>query len=57
MFVPCDVMERLRHFNGIVPSVACILMKQHGVRSGKHLLKTAGNAISESLNFKMFLQL
>ena len=30
-------------------------MKQHGVRSGKHLLKTTGNAISKTLNFKMSL--
>ena len=38
-----------------VPSLACILMKQHGVYSGKYLLKTPGNAISKTLNFKMSL--
>ena len=40
--------------NGIVPSLACtcILMKQHGVHSGKYLLKTPGNAISETLKFQ-----
>ena len=31
----------------------CILAKQHGVRSGKYGLKTPGNSISETLNFKM----
>ena len=33
MFELCDVVERLGHFNGIVPSLTCILMKEHGVRS------------------------
>ena len=47
-----DVMERLGHFDGIVPSLACILTKQHGVRGGKYLMKTPGNAISDDLNFK-----
>ena len=37
-------------------SVLCILTKQHGVRSGKYLLKTSGNTISETLIFKMSLQ-
>ena len=46
-------MECLGHFDGIVPSLACILTKQHSVRSGKYLLKSPGNAISETLNFKM----
>ena len=55
MFEPCDVVERLRHFNGIIPSLACILTKQHGVRGGKFLLKTPGNGISETLNLKMSL--
>ena len=55
MFEPCDVVERLGHFNGIIPSLACIVTKQHGVRGGKFLLKTPGNAISETLNFKMSL--
>ena len=54
-FEPCNVLECLGHFNSIVPSLACILMKQHGVRGGKYLLKTPGNAISKTLNFKMFL--
>ena len=55
-FEPCDVVERLGHFDGIVPSLACILTKQHGVRGGKYLLKIPGNGISETLlNFKMSL--
>ena len=44
-------MECLGHFDGIVPSPACILTRQHGV----HLLKTSGNAISETQNFKISL--
>ena len=48
-------MEHLGHFNGIIPSLGCILIKQHGVRGGKCLLKTPGNAISESINFRMAL--
>ena len=48
-------MEHLGHFNGIIPSLGCILIKQHGVRGGKFLLKTPGNAISESINFRMSL--
>ena len=36
----CDVVERLGHFDGILSSLACILTKQHGFRSGKYLLKT-----------------
>ena len=55
MFELCDVLERLRHFDGIRPSLACILMKQHCVRGGKYLLKTPGKTISETLNFKMSL--
>ena len=55
MFEACDVVERLGHFNGIIPSLACILTKQHGVPGGKFLLKTPGNPISETLNFKMAL--
>ena len=56
MFEPCDVVERLGHFNGIIPSLACILTKQHGVPGGKFLLKTPGNPVSETLNFKMALK-
>ena len=55
MFELCDVLERLRHFDGILPSLACILMKQHCVRGGKYLLKTPGKTISETLNLKMSL--
>ena len=55
MFEPCDVVERLGHFNDIVPSFACILTKQHGVHSEKYLFKPPGNDISETLNFKMSL--
>ena len=39
-------MECLRHFNGIIPSLECILTKKQGVRSGKYLLNTPENAIS-----------
>ena len=53
MFKPCDVVERLGYFDGIVPSLACILKKQRGVCGGKYPLKTPGNSISETLNFKM----
>ena len=48
-------MECLAHFDGIVPSLACILTKQLDVRVGKYLLKPPGNDISETLNFKMCL--
>ena len=54
-FAPCNVVEHLGHFDGIVPSLACILTKQHGVHGGKYLLKTPGNTISETLNFKISL--
>ena len=46
---------RCRRFDGIVPSLACILTKQHGDRGGKYLLKTSGNAISETLISQMSL--
>ena len=55
MFELCDVVERQGHFDGILPSLACILTKQHGVCSGKYLLKTPGKTISETLNFKLSL--
>ena len=55
MFEPCDVVEHLRHFSGIVPSLVCTLTKQHGFCSEKYLLKTRGNSISETLNVKMSL--
>ena len=51
----CDVLESLRHFDGILLSLACILTKEHGVHGGKYLLKTPGKTISETLNFKMSL--
>ena len=54
-FEPCDVLEHLGHFDGIVPSLACIVPKQHGVLGRKYLLKTSGNTISETLIFKMSL--
>ena len=41
------------HFDHIVPSLASILTKQQGVHGGKYVLKISGNAISETLNFKM----
>ena len=43
------------HFDRIVPSLASILTKQQGVHGGKYVLKISGNAISETLNFKMSL--
>ena len=46
-------MERLGYFDSIVPSLVCILTKQHGVHGGKYLLNSPGNAISETLNFKI----
>ena len=55
MFEPCDVVEHLEHFGGIVPSFACILTKQHAVHGGNWLLKTPGNAISKALIFKISL--
>ena len=54
-FEPCNVVEWLEHFDDIVPSLACILMKNGGIRGGKCLLKTPGNCISKTLNFKMSL--
>ena len=44
-------MECLGHFDSIVPSLACILTKQHGIWWKIPL----GNAISETLNFKISL--
>ena len=52
MFEPWDGLEHLGQFDGIVPSLVCIRMKQHGIRGGKYLLKSSGNAISKTLNFK-----
>ena len=46
-----------RFFNGIVPSLARVLTKQHGIRGGgEYLLKTPENAIAETLTFKMSLE-
>ena len=45
-------MEHLGYSDSIVPSLACILTKQHGVHGGKNLLKNL-ETISESLDFKM----
>ena len=36
-------------------SLVCILTKQHGIQGGKCLLKTPGNAIFVTQNFKMSL--
>ena len=44
----CDVMERLGHFDGIVPSPVRILTNWHGVCGGKYLLKTPENTISKT---------
>ena len=49
------VLEHQEHFDSIVPSLACILTKHHGICSGKHLLKSPGNIICKSLIFKMSL--
>ena len=54
MFKPCDVLESLGHFDGIVASLVCILTKQRAICGEKCLLKTPANAISETLIFKMF---
>ena len=48
MFEPCDAMERLEHFDGLVPSPVHILTNWHGVCGGKYLLKTPENAISKT---------
>ena len=50
MFEPCNFVERLGHFNGM-----CIRTKPNGIHGGKYILKTPGNAIFETLNFKMSL--
>ena len=55
MFEPCNVVECPGHCDGIAPCLACIVTKQHGRPAGKYLLKTPGNAISETLNFNMSL--
>ena len=55
MFESCNVVERMGHFNSIVPSLACILMKQHGICGRKYLSKTPGNGNFKTLNFKMSL--
>ena len=54
MFKPCDVLESLGHFNSIVVSLVCILMKQRAVCGEKCPLKTPANAISDTRIFKMF---
>ena len=48
-------MQCCGHFDSFVPSLASILTKQHSIRSGKYLLKTPGNAISDTLNIKLSL--
>ena len=45
-----NVMEHLGHFNSIVLSLACILMKQHVVCGGKYLLETPQNPWKMSLD-------
>ena len=55
MFEPCNVLESLGNCDGVVASLACILTKQHAVRSEKCLLKTPENVISETLIFQMSL--
>ena len=52
---PCDVVERLGRFDGIALSLVCILIKQRCVQCGKYPLKTPGNGIFQTLNFKMSL--
>ena len=46
-------MKCLGHFDGIVPSLAYILTKQHGICGGEICLQTTGNGISKTLNSKM----
>ena len=48
----CDVVKRLGHFDCIVLSLVCILMKQRGVHGGKYLLKTLRSGIFWTLNLK-----
>ena len=48
-------MQCCGHFDSFFPSLASILTKQHSIRSGKYLLKTPGNGISETLNIKLSL--
>ena len=55
MFELCHVLERQGLVDGIVPRLARFLMKQHGISGWKHLLKTLGNAITETLIFKSSL--
>ena len=46
---------RFRGMPGTFQWHACILRKADGIHSGKYILKTPGNAIFETLNFKMSL--
>ena len=55
MFEPCDVLESLGNFDGVVASPASILTKQCAVRGEKCLLKTPENVISGTLIFQMSL--
>ena len=54
-----SLVEHLGHFDGIVPSLACILMTGNNIASmvqnTVYLLKTSGKANSKTLNFKLFL--
>ena len=54
-----SLVERLGHFNGIVPSLACILNIGNNmastVENTVYFLKTSGKAISKTLSFKLLL--
>ena len=54
-----SLVECLGHFDGIVPSLPYILMKQHGVRSGKYSVPLEnlwkGHFQDSKINFKLFL--
>ena len=55
MFEPCNVVECLGHFNGIVPSITCVLTKQHGVCGGKYFLKNPCKRHFRNSKFQMSL--
>ena len=54
-----SLVGRLGHFNGTVPSLACILTIGNNmastVENTVYLLKTSRKAISKTLIFKLFL--
>ena len=55
MFELCNVVECLGHFNDIVPSLKCVLTKQHGVCGGKYFLKNPCKRHFRNSKFQMSL--